>query len=224
LYPETGLAAVNVDHAQDWRIYYQNTNRNIVEMAGNTSGFNKGVTIYSGKTLPGSALTAVNVEVAQNNINVFFVDNDSNALFYTQFTDSWQTGMFFNFTHWHGFSPQFRSLILRAALPITADVVANWNPTSSLASAFDPILDQIRLYYVGTNSKISEYTGSNASSTKTTWLVQPGTNEKWLASTDPTQQITAQALKNQVRWWQYGLTGLVEAALNGTTWVENRVL
>lgn len=95
MHPESSLAAVNVDHAQDWRIYYQNTNSNIVELAGNTSGFNQGVTIYNGNTLAGSALTAVNVDVTQNNINVFFVDDSSSALFYTQFTDSWQTGMFF---------------------------------------------------------------------------------------------------------------------------------
>jgi len=94
VHPESNLAVVNVDNAQDWRIYYHNKDRNIVEMAGNSSGFNQGVTIYSGTTLQGSYLSAVNVDKSTNNINVFFVDHDSKALYYTQFTDSWQTGKF----------------------------------------------------------------------------------------------------------------------------------
>lgn len=90
-FSETSLAAVNVGHARDWRIYYQSENHNIIELVGNGSGFSSTI-IYSGTTLPGSTLTAVNVDRFENNINVFFVDFDSKALFYTQFTEAWQTG------------------------------------------------------------------------------------------------------------------------------------
>lgn len=88
---DTSLAAVNVGHARDWRIYYQSENHNIIELVGNSSGFGSAI-IYTGTTLPGSSLTAVNVDRYQNNINVFFVDYDSKALFYTQYTDAWQPG------------------------------------------------------------------------------------------------------------------------------------
>lgn len=92
LHPNSSLAAVNVDKAENWRVYYQNTKHNIVELAGNSSGFNTGEIIYRGTTLTGSSLTAVNAYNPTNNINVFFVDHDSQALYYTQYTSSWQTG------------------------------------------------------------------------------------------------------------------------------------
>lgn len=103
-------------------------------------------------------------------------------------------------------------------------MVQSWNPTSNLASAYASTPDWMRLYYVGTDSKVWEYIGYNASTTNMTWEAQPGTSPAWLASADSTQDITATAFNDQVRWWQYGTPGLLESALDNTTWTTNRVL
>jgi hypothetical protein len=41
----TGLAAVNVNNTQDWRVYYYDENGYLSELAGNSSGFNMGTPI-----------------------------------------------------------------------------------------------------------------------------------------------------------------------------------
>jgi hypothetical protein len=40
-----GLAAINVDYAQDWRVYYNDESGFTSELAGNASGFDMGQAI-----------------------------------------------------------------------------------------------------------------------------------------------------------------------------------
>lgn len=84
----TGLAAVNVDNAEDWRVYYYDTLNYVSELDGNSSGFAMGSPI-GGTALNGSSIAAVNVNETTNNINVFYVDQLSEILFYMEFTGSW---------------------------------------------------------------------------------------------------------------------------------------
>ena len=85
----TGLAAVNVNKAQDWRVYYHDEDGYISELQGDNSGFNLGKPI-GGSGLNASSIAAVNVNSTTNNINIFYVDGLTQALFKMQFTaDAW---------------------------------------------------------------------------------------------------------------------------------------
>ena len=86
----TGLAAVNVDNAQDWRVYYYDDEGNLSELAGNSSGFDMGNPI-GGLALNSSGIAAVNVNSTTNNINVFYVDQLTEALYTTEFQGEWTT-------------------------------------------------------------------------------------------------------------------------------------
>jgi hypothetical protein len=87
----TGLTAVNVNEAQDWRIYYLNQAGAVSQLEGNSSGFATGETI-GGSGLNASSLAAVNVNSTTNNINLFYVDALTKALFKMQFTNgAWTT-------------------------------------------------------------------------------------------------------------------------------------
>lgn len=88
----TGLAAVNVNNAQDWRVYYYDEEGYVSELAGNSSGFDMGTPI-GGLALNSSAIAAVNVNSTTNNINLFYVDQLTQELFTMQFTGSWTTRM-----------------------------------------------------------------------------------------------------------------------------------
>jgi hypothetical protein len=86
----TGLAAVNVGNGQDWRVYYYDEEGYVSEMAGNSSGFNFGTAI-GGLALNGSDITAVNINSTTNEINLFYVDQLTEALFTMEFTGAWTT-------------------------------------------------------------------------------------------------------------------------------------
>ncbi len=119
----TGLAAVNVNNAQDWRVYYSDEDGYISELQGDNSGFNSGKPIvcfggahfllsqnvlFSSRNIPESAIAnflvtqggsalnassiaAVNVNSVTNNINVFYIDQLTQALFKMQFTAGFWT-------------------------------------------------------------------------------------------------------------------------------------
>jgi hypothetical protein len=82
----TGLAAVNVNLAQDWRIYYHDQNGAMSQLEGNSSGFATGELI-GGSALNASSIAAVNVNSTTNNINVFYVNALTKELFKMQFTN-----------------------------------------------------------------------------------------------------------------------------------------
>ena len=85
----TGLAAVNVNHAQDWRVYYHDTNGFVSELQGDNSGFDLGKRI-GGSGMNASSIAAVNVNSTTNNINLFYVDRLTQALFQMEFAGgSW---------------------------------------------------------------------------------------------------------------------------------------
>lgn len=92
LHESSGLGVASINHSQDWRVYYHNAKSKIVQLVGNATGYDRGQFIYDGTTLAGSDLTVVNVDSTMNNLNVFFVDASSQNLYFTQYTDSWQTG------------------------------------------------------------------------------------------------------------------------------------
>jgi len=89
----TGLAAVNVGNGQDWRVYYYDEEGYVSEMAGNSSGFNFGTAI-GGMALNGSDIAAVNINSTTNDINLFYVDQLTEALFTMEFTGAWTTRKF----------------------------------------------------------------------------------------------------------------------------------
>jgi hypothetical protein len=89
----TGLAAINVGKAQDWRVYYYDEGGNVSEMAGNSSGFDMGTPI-GGLALNGSDIAAVNINSTTNDINLFYVDQLTEALFTMEFKGAWTTRKF----------------------------------------------------------------------------------------------------------------------------------
>jgi hypothetical protein len=83
---QTGLAVVNVDDDQNWKVFYHDKNSMVSQLAGNSSGFDQGQ-IIGGRALEGSSLAATNINSKTNNINVFYVDGLSSDLYTFQFTD-----------------------------------------------------------------------------------------------------------------------------------------
>ncbi len=92
----TGLAAVNVGNAQDWRVYYYDEEGYVSEMAGNSSGFDLGRPI-GGLALNSSDIAAVNINSTTNDINLFYVDQLTEALFTMEFKGVWTTRKFYFF-------------------------------------------------------------------------------------------------------------------------------
>lgn len=87
----TGLTAVNVNEAQDWRVYYLDKNGAVSQLEGNNSGFAMGEQI-GGSGLNASSLAAVNINSTTNDINLFYVDDLTRNLFKMQFTNgAWTT-------------------------------------------------------------------------------------------------------------------------------------
>jgi hypothetical protein len=92
LHDYTGLSAVSVSNPQDWRIFYHDNSSFLCQVEGNLSGFRTGERIGS-TALNGSSIAAVNVNATTNNINVFYVDQLTEALTYQQFTGgAWTVG------------------------------------------------------------------------------------------------------------------------------------
>jgi len=196
----TGLAAVNINDAQDWRVYFYDEAGILSEIAGNSSGFDMG-TPFGGSALNSSGIAAVNVNSTTNNINVFYVDQLTEALFTTEFTDGAWT------------------------LPTTVspDRVVSWNPTSGLAAAYSNSTDQIHVYYTGIDSGVYEFLGSNASTTNTTYAAQPGRNHIWATADYPGADISAVGWLDEVRFFQVAQGKMVQGILNHTIWTETFV-
>lgn len=87
----TGLSAVNVNEAEDWRVYYHDNEGFISQLQGNASGFNMGDRI-GGSALNASSIATVNVNSTANNIVLFYVDSLTKNLYNMQFTaGAWTT-------------------------------------------------------------------------------------------------------------------------------------
>ncbi|KAH7342598.1 hypothetical protein BKA65DRAFT_478470 [Rhexocercosporidium sp. MPI-PUGE-AT-0058] len=194
----TGLAAVNVNNAQDWRVYYHDEDGSISELQGDNSGFNLGRPI-GGSGLNASSIAAVNVNSTTNNINVFYVDGLTHALFKMQFTaDNWT-------------KPSI----------VSPDLIPFWNPNSGLGAAYTEAQDQIHVYYTGLDLGIYEFLGSGASkSVNTTWAGQPGRNHLWATADFIGAPITAVGWDDQARFYQVKAGNLAEGHLSNMTWTE----
>ncbi|PMD46119.1 hypothetical protein L207DRAFT_206113 [Hyaloscypha variabilis F] len=195
----TGLAAVNVDNAQDWRVYYYDDEGNLSELAGNSSGFDMGNPI-GGLALNSSGIAAVNINSTTNNINVFYVDQLTEALYTTEFNGAWTT-----------------------PYPLSPERVTTWNPTSGLGAAYSPGQDQLHVYYTGLDLGIYEFLGGYASLKNKTWLAQPGRNHIWAEADYVGADITAVGWLDQVRFFQVAQNKMVEGSLNSSTWTESFV-
>lgn len=87
----TGLSAVNVDNAEDWRVYYHDNEGFISQLEGSASGFDLGERI-GGQGLNASSIATVNINSTTNNIILFYVDSSSQNLYTMQFTaGAWST-------------------------------------------------------------------------------------------------------------------------------------
>ncbi|KAH7419431.1 hypothetical protein BKA64DRAFT_16398 [Cadophora sp. MPI-SDFR-AT-0126] len=194
----TGLAAVNVNKAQDWRVYYHDEDGYISELQGDNSGFNLGKPI-GGSGLNASSIAAVNVNSTTNNINIFYVDDLTRALFKMQFTaDVWT-------------KPSI----------VSPDLIASWNPRSGLGAAYTEVQDQLHVYYTGLDAGIYEFLGSGASqTTNTSWAPQPGHNHLWAAADFVGAPISAVGWADQARFYQVKEGDLAEGSLSNTTWTE----
>jgi Fungal fucose-specific lectin len=82
--PSSSLAAIYMDAAYGWRVYYQTTSRSIQELVGG-NGWNTGTTLGSG--LSGTAITVAMISVP--NLNLFYIDSSSGSLYFMAFTGSW---------------------------------------------------------------------------------------------------------------------------------------
>ncbi|CZT51972.1 uncharacterized protein RSE6_13203 [Rhynchosporium secalis] len=194
----TGLAAINVDEAQDWRVYYHDKDGNICELVGNNSGFDLGTPI-GGQGLNASSITAVNINSTTNNVRVFYVDGLTQALFKTQFTAGDWT----------------KPSIVSAAL------IDNWNPKSGLSAAYTKDQDQLHVYYTGLDGGIYEFLGFNASkATNAKWAAQPRRNHLWHTADHIGAPITAIGWNDQARFYQVKEGDLAEGHLDGQIWTE----
>ncbi|KAI1004487.1 hypothetical protein K3495_g3728 [Podosphaera aphanis] len=196
---ETGLAAVNVNNSQDWRVYYHDQSGFISQLQGNASGFDTGARI-GGEGLNGSDITAVNINSTTNNIHVFYTDMLTQALFTLQFENNWTT-------------PR----------PVSNARVNNWNPYSGLGSAYRPALDQLHVYYTGLDKGVYEFVlnGTNTSNnSNTSFQPQPDGSRPWAEADYVGADITAIGWDDQLRFFQPARGRLVMGELNNTNWGE----
>jgi hypothetical protein len=83
--PSSSLAAIYMDAAYGWRVYYQTTSSKIQELVGFSGSWNTGTTLGSG--LSGTAITVSMISVP--NLNVFYIDSSTTSLYFMAFTSSW---------------------------------------------------------------------------------------------------------------------------------------
>jgi hypothetical protein len=83
--PSSSLAAIRMDAAYGWRVYYQTTSSKIQELVGFGGGWNTGTTLSSG--LSGTAITVAMISVP--NLNVFYIESSTDSLYFMAFTSSW---------------------------------------------------------------------------------------------------------------------------------------
>lgn len=137
----TGLSAVSVSNAQDWRIFYHDNSSYLSQVEGNLSGFKTGEVI-GGAALNGSSIAAVNVNATTNNINVFYVDQLTQALTYQQFTGGSWTASTLSLSHTLEISRLMQSVTGETVSP---ERVISWNPNSGLGAAYSSGQDQLHV-------------------------------------------------------------------------------
>lgn len=209
----SGLAAVTVSDAQDWRVYYHDENSFLCQMEGKASGFTKGA-IIGGTALNNSAIEAVNVNSTTNNIVLYYVDQGSQNMFTQQFTGVWTTGEL----------PSKSFSICKVAnintgVALSTARIKSWNPLSGIGAAFSSTQNQLHVYYTGLDSLIYEFVGSNASTTKS-YSAQPSNQREWTNADIVGGAITAVGWKDQVRFFQQSQGVLIEGVLSNTTWSQ----
>ncbi|RDW87943.1 hypothetical protein BP5796_03637 [Coleophoma crateriformis] len=194
---QTGLAAVNVNDAQDWRVYFHDIRGMLTEVAGNASGFGSG-TVVGSAGLNKSSIAATNVNSTTNNINVFYVDARTQFLTTIAFVNGAWT-----------FPSQ-----------VTPRKQLAWNPLAGLSACYTKTLDQLHVYYTAADLGIYEFLGSNVSTTNTTWGVRPGRNHVWSTADYPSADISAVGWRDQARFFQLTQGKIIEGSLDNTTWTE----
>ncbi|KAL3426765.1 hypothetical protein PVAG01_00274 [Phlyctema vagabunda] len=194
---DTDLAAVTVNDAQDWRVYYQDQSGSISELMGNAAGFGTG-SIIGGAGLNASSMAAVNIDSSTNNINVFFVDGTTKKLSTLQFVDGAWT------------LPQV----------VSSEQAGFYNPLSGLSACYSSIPDQIHVYYTGLDRNIYEFTSNKASTVSPEWVPQPITNSTWATADYIGADVTAVGWDDQVRFFQMNEGKVFERILSNTTWTE----
>ncbi|PBP18204.1 hypothetical protein BUE80_DR011105 [Diplocarpon rosae] len=196
----TGLAAVNVNMAKDWRVYYTDRDGYLSEVRGDTAGFDSGKSL-GGTVLNGSSIAALNINTTTNNINIFYVDSSTRALFKMQYVaeeGDWT-----------------KPSIVSSAL------IESWNPLSGLAASYTSKQDKLHVYYTGLDRGIYEFIGSKASQTgNTTWSPLPDHNPAWVEADTVGASIAAFGWNEQGRFYHVKNGNLVEAALANTTWSQ----
>jgi hypothetical protein len=82
--PSSSIAAIYMDAAWGWRVYYQTTSGTIQELVGGKS-WNTGTTLGSG--IAGTAITVAMISAP--NLNVFYLDSSTDSLYFMAYTSGW---------------------------------------------------------------------------------------------------------------------------------------
>lgn len=106
------------------------------------------------------------------------------------------------------------------AAAVSTALIASWNPLSGLGSSYTSTLDQLHVYYTGTDTKIYEFLQLNVSTTTGTWNAQSGHNHIWASADYIGEDITAVGWLDQVRFYQVNGDSMVQGSLSGTIWTE----
>lgn len=93
LYETSGLAALYLGSSLGFRVFYHNSDRYLTQLSSKSDGsWGHGTTI-SGKAVAGSAIAATEIGTS-GMINVLYVEDKSEALYYVQYNATWQVGNF----------------------------------------------------------------------------------------------------------------------------------
>ncbi|RDW61647.1 hypothetical protein BP5796_11539 [Coleophoma crateriformis] len=188
----TGLAAVNIE-SYGWRVYYQNADGYISELAKGSS-WNKGK-VVGGLAYSGSPIAASFITIPQ--INLFYVEADAAELYTLSYSGSWST-----------------------ASALTKSDVSTWNGTSvSLASAGQNATDLMRTYYIGDDKGIYEYYNTSA----TAWKSTPDQSSQWKNADSLAGGLAAVGWTANIRLYYAVSDQIVEAALIKSSWREGAI-
>lgn len=94
----------------------------------------------------------------------------------------------------------------------------SWDFLSGLGAASSPTKGQPHIYYTGLDGGISEFLGSNVSTTDTDWAPQPGRNHIWAMADDVGADVSALGWRDQV-----SMGRLVQGILSDVVWTESFV-
>ncbi|KAF4632186.1 hypothetical protein G7Y89_g5943 [Cudoniella acicularis] len=119
--------------------------------------------------------------------------------------------------------PLYYLINILVGQPITNQLVTSWNPTSGLGAAYTSTTDQLHVYYTGTDSGAYEFLGSEASTTNTTWVGQPGRSYVWATAACAGMDISAVGWKDQARFFMRDQSGMIMGVLGNGTWSEKFV-